>query len=449
MPLQSINPATGEVLRTFPTLDEAAVQQRIGQAAEAALQQRSLPLDHRVLCLRKLASLLEEDSADIARTISLETGKPIRGAAGEVRRCVETCRYYADNAVRLMAPEVISTEGGQAYIQWSPIGVVLAVMPWESPLWHVLRFAVPTLVAGNAVLLKHAPSVPQTALLIEGLVRRAGFSRGALTALLVDERMVETVFADERVAAVTVTGPEAVGRALAAQAGWLLKKGAMHLQGSDPMVVMASADLDAAVAAAGQALRDGSGARRIIVEAGVYGEFLRRLTTLVDGFRIGDPSREETEVGPLGTVEAAALLEEQIKAAVTAGGRIACGGARLVGRGNFLEPTVLTDVPRTSAVARDPLAGPVTMLFRARDLQDAIALANGSPFTRSASVWTKEPGEQQGLIAGVDAGFVALNALALDDPRLPVGGARRSGYGRELGSQGIREFLIAKTVVIA
>jgi succinate-semialdehyde dehydrogenase/glutarate-semialdehyde dehydrogenase len=450
MPLQSKNPATDELLRDFAPITDDALRARIAQAAEAAAAQRTLPLEHRALCLRKLGSLLDEESADLARTITLETGKPIRAARAEIARCAEAARFYAEQAARMLAPELIPTEGGQAYVQWSPMGVVLAVMPWESPFWQPLRFAIPTLAAGNAVLLKHASSVPQCALLLEALVRRAGFSRGALGTLLIEDRMVEMVLGDERVAAVTITGTEAEGRAIAAQAGWLLKKCTLHLPGSDPLVVMPSADLDAAVAAAVSALAGGGSAgRRLVVYSGIFNDFSHRLVAAVEALQIGDPMKAETEVGPLGTADAVATLVEQVEAAVTAGGRILTGGARLVGRGNFFEPTLLVDVPRTAPVARDALTGPTALVFRARDLADAIAIANDTPFGRAASVWTKEPAEQQQLIAGIDAGSVALNALPGEDARLPVGGSKRSGFGRELGTAGIREFLVAKTVSIA
>lgn len=455
MPLQSTNPATGELLRSFPTLAEDALQQRIAQAAEAATSQRSIPLEHRALCLRKLAILLTEESAELAHTITLETGKPIRAAAAEIARCAEACRYYAENSARLLAPELLQSDGatvggqtsGQAYVQWAPVGVVLAVMPWESPFWQALRFAIPTLMAGNTVLLKHAATVPQCALLIEALVRRAGFERGALSSLLIEDRLVETVLGDPRVAAVSVTGTETAGRAIAAQAGWLLKKSALHLPGSDRMVVMPSANVQEAVAAAARGLAAGAG-KRLILTASIYNDFVDSLVATVDALRIGDPLKDDTEVGPLGTAEAVTMLAEQIEAAVTAGGRILTGGTRLVGRGNFFEPTLLGDVPRTAAVAHDALAGPVAMVFRARDLADAIALANDTPFGVGASVWTKEPNEQQQLIAGIDAGAIALNGLPGEDPRLPFGGSKRSGYGRELGSAGMREFLHAKTVSI-
>ncbi|MEZ2348730.1 aldehyde dehydrogenase family protein [Terriglobus sp. RCC_193] len=448
MPLQSLNPATGDTLRTFATWDEDALQARIAQAHEAATLQRALPLEHRLLCLRKLASLLDEEGVELARTITQETGKTIAASAKEVARCADTCRYYADHAVRLLAPELLPGEGEHAYVQWSPIGVVLAVLPWQSPFWHAFRFCVPVLIAGNAVLLKHAASVPQCSLQIEALVRRAGFPRGALTALLIEDSLVETALANDYVAAVSVCGTEATGRALAAKAGWQLKKSVLHLPGNDPMIVMPSADQDAAIAAVIDAIGKGDSIRRMIVHSEMYTAVMGRLIGAVESLSVGDPMREETRVGPLGTSDAVTLLEEQVKAAVTAGGRVLTGGTRMVGRGNFFEPTLLADVPRNSAVARDAFSGPVCLLFRAHDLQDAIAIANDTPLGRAASVWTKEPAEQQQLIHGVDAGFVALNALPADDPRLPVGGAKRSGYGRELGSQGIREFLVAKTVLL-
>ena len=448
MPLQSINPATGEVLRTFTPISDEALRVRIGRAVEAAATQRLLPLEHRALYLRKLGSLLDEECADLARTVSLETGKPSPAALAEIALCAAAARFYAEQSARLLAPELLHSENGQSYVQWSPMGVVLAVMPWESPFWHALRFAIPALVAGNAILLKHAASVPQCALQIEALVRRAGFARGALSSLLIESSTVEMVLADERVAAVTVTGSESTGRAVAAQAGWLLKKSALHLPGSDPLVVMPSADLDAAVAATARALASGSQTKRLVVSSEIFNDFVPRLVAAVENLKIGDPLKEGTEVGPLGTADAVSTLAEQVEAAVTSGGRILTGGARMVGPGNYFEPTILSDVPRAAPVARDALVGPVALVFRASDLADAIAIANDSPLGGAASVWTKEPSEQQQLIAGIDVGVIALNALPGDDARAPVGGTRRSGYGRELGAAGIREFMVAKTVLI-
>jgi succinate-semialdehyde dehydrogenase/glutarate-semialdehyde dehydrogenase len=452
MPLHSINPATGELLRSFPTLTEEALRARIAQASEAATVHRGISLEHRTLYLRKLATLLQVEAVDLAATITTETGKPLRASRLEVQRCVDLCRYYADQAPRLLVPELLQSDNGQAYVQWAPLGLVFAVVTWESPLWHTLRFAVPALVAGNAVLLKLAASVPQCALALEALVRRAGFERGVFSALLIEDRQVEVVLNDERVAAVSVTGSDTVGRAIAAQAGWLLKRSALQLPGSDAMVIMPSADMDAATAAAARALTgiDGaSAAKRIIVYSGIYNDFLHQLVIAVEALRIGDPSKDDTEVGPLGNAEAIKMLAAQVEAAVTAGGRVLTGGARLVGgRGHYFEPTLLSDVPRTASVARDTVSGPVALVFRSRDLIDAIAIANDSPFGLGASVWTKEPAEQQALINGIDAGTIALNSLPSFDPRLPVGGSKRSGYGRELGGAGIREFMQARTVLI-
>lgn len=446
MPIQSTNPATGAVLRSFTALDEAALKARIAQATAAAALLRATPLEHRALCLRKLATLLVEDKAELADTITLETGTPKRDALAEILRCAEACRYYAEAAARMLAPEPLpSTGAGRAYLQYSPMGVVLAVLGWHGPLWQAFRFLAPALMGGNVCLLRHAPTVPQCSMLVESLVRRAGFVRGAVTALLIENRDVEAVLGDDRVVAVTVTGSEAVGRAVAAQAGWLLKKSVLHLGGSDPFVVMPTANLDKAVAAA---VAHGGTAKRIIVHADVYTDFLHRFVAAVDAVRVGDPAKDNTEIGPLGTADALKTLEEQIKSAVAAGGRVVTGGSRLVGAGNYFENTVLSDVPRTSPVYRDEIVGPVALVFRARDLADALSIANDTPYGLGASVWTEEPSEQQQLITGVDAGTVALNAVAASDARLPFGGTKRSGYGRELGAAGMREFLNAKTVYI-
>lgn len=454
MPIQTVNPATGDLVRTFEPLSDEALATKLQGAAEAAEQQRILPMEHRALCMRKLALLLDEERAELARTITLEMGKPITAAEAEVAKCASACRYYAEHAARIIAPELLSTEGGQAYVQYEPLGVVLAVMPWNFPFWQVFRFAAPALMAGNVCLLKHAPNVPQCALLMEGLVRRAGFPRGAVSALLIENPQVESVLADPRVAAVTVTGGETAGRAIAAQAGWLLKKSVLELGGSDPFVVMQSADLQAAISAAVQARLVNGGqsciaAKRFIVQEEVYAEFLRGLVQAFEAVRIGDPMRRETTLGPLATVRQVDTLEQQVKAAVAAGGRVVYGGARLVGRGFYFEPTILTGVPRTASVYHDEIFGPVAMVFRARDLEEAIEIANDTPFGLGASVWTKEPAEQQQLISRIQSGMVFLNAMVASDPRMPFGGTKRSGYGRELAAHGMHEFLSAKTVYIA
>ncbi len=448
MDLLSINPASGEVLRSFPSLTEEGLRERIALAATAARQQFAAPLDHRILALRKLSTLVEAEAAELAHTIAIETGKPLRHAREEVASCAEVCRYYAEDATRLLAPELLAAGQGQAHVQSRPTGVILAVMPWNSPLWHGFRFAVPALVAGNAVLMKHAGSVPQCALHMAALVRRAGFPRGTYTALLMEDSLVETALNDERVQALTFTGPGIAGRALAAQAGWLLKRSALHLDGSDAFVVMPSADLEASVAACVRAFALGASiGKRIVLHGDVYKAVAGRFVAALEALHIGNPLLRETELGPLGTAAALQQVTEQVDAAVAAGGRVLTGGSRMVGAGNFFEPTLLSGVPLSAA--RDCMLGPVALLFRAEDVEDAIAIANSTPFAGSAAVWTRDPSEQQRLTADIRAGFVALNSFPADDPHLPMGGWAASGYGKELGEAGLREFLQMKTVWIA
>ncbi len=447
MPLHSTNPATGEILRSVNTLTEDGLRDRISLAAKAAEEQRAIPVEHLALALRKFAALLEDECEDAARTVTQETGKPIRAARDEVARCVDACRYYAEHGPQMLAPDLLPGSSGSAYVQWSPVGVILAVLPWESPLWRGVQYAAPALLAGNAVLLKHAASVPGSALLLEALVRRAGFTQGALAALIVDDALVEAALHDERVVRVAVCGSETAARALAAQAGWLLKKATLHLPGSDPLIIMPSADLEAAVASAVHALAAAaSSAKRLIVHTAVYEEAAKLLVQALEALRVGDPMKEDTDVGPVGTPDALAALEEQVQAAVKAGGRVLTGGTRLIGTGNFFEPTLLGDVPRASAVARDAFTGPLALIFRADDLQDAVACANETPFNRSASLWTREPGEQQQLIDAVRAKSIALNALPYESAPPPADRGERHTY--QAGPVGIREWMQAKTVLL-
>jgi succinate-semialdehyde dehydrogenase/glutarate-semialdehyde dehydrogenase len=452
MAIESINPATGKLLRRFDPLPDDAIPQRIALAAEAFRAYATVPLEHRALCMRKLASILEQEVEDFAILITQEMGKPLEAARFEILKCAHTCRYYAEHAARMLAPESIPT--GYSYVRWDPLGVILAVMPWNFPFWQVFRFLAPALMAGNVALLKHAPNVPQCAIAIESLVRRAGFPRGVFQTLLLEISQVEKVLGDERIVAVTVTGSETAGRAVAAQAGWLIKRSVLELGGSDPFIVMPSADLDLAVETAVRSRCVNSGqsciaAKRFIIADEIYDSFESRFVTAMESVRVGDPMKEGTEIGPLATASAVDRLEEQVKAATRAGARILTGGERMLGEGNYFEPTVLTGLPRTASVYREELFGPVAMLFRARDLDDAIELANDTPFGLSASAWTRDPAEQQRLVSELQCGGVFLNAMVASDPRLPFGGIKRSGYGRELSAAGMREFLNAKTVVIA
>ncbi|HMF63670.1 MAG TPA: NAD-dependent succinate-semialdehyde dehydrogenase [Edaphobacter sp.] len=453
MAIESINPANGKTLRRFDPLTDEAVREKIALAAEAFRTYATVPLEHRALCMRKLAAILEHETDDLATIITIEMGKPLHAARLEVLKCATACRYYADNAARILAPESIPTEN-HSYVRWDPLGVILAVMPWNFPFWQVFRFLAPALMAGNVALLKHASNVPQCALSIESLARRAGFPRGTFQTLLIEARQVETVLADERIAAVTLTGSEPAGRAIGAQAGWLIKKSVLELGGSDPFIVMPSADLDLAIETAVKARCVNSGqsciaAKRFLVADEIYDVFESRFVAGMDAMRVGDPMKDETDIGPLATPRIVDELEAQVKTAVQAGARILTGGERMIGDGNYFEPTVLTGVPRTSAVYREELFGPVAMLFRVQDLNEAIAIANDTPFGLSASAWTRDPVEQQRLVSELQCGAVFLNAMVASDPRLPFGGIKHSGYGRELSAAGMREFLNAKTVVIS
>jgi succinate-semialdehyde dehydrogenase/glutarate-semialdehyde dehydrogenase len=454
MAIESINPATGKLLRRYDALTDEDAQKKITLAADAFRNSASVPLDHRALCMRKLASILEHEIEDLALLITQEMGKPLNASRQEILKCADTCRYFADHAARILSSESIPTEHHHSYVRWDPLGVILAVMPWNFPFWQVFRFLAPALMAGNVGLLKHAPNVPQCALAIESLVRRAGFPRGSFQALLIEAHDVESILGDERVAAVTVTGSETAGRAVAAQAGWLIKKSVLELGGSDPFIVMPSANLDLAIETAVHARCVNSGqsciaAKRFIVADAVYEAFESRFVAGMEAMRVGDPVKDSTDIGPLATARAVDTLEAQVKAAKSAGARILTGGERMVGEGNYFEPTVLAGVPRSASVYREELFGPVAMLFRVKSLDEAIDLANDTPFGLSASAWTRDPAEQQRFVSELQCGGVFLNTMVASDPRLPFGGIKRSGYGRELSAAGMREFLNAKTVVIA
>jgi succinate-semialdehyde dehydrogenase / glutarate-semialdehyde dehydrogenase len=454
MAIESINPATGQLLRQFEPLTDEAARQKIALAAEAFRTYALIPLEHRTLWMRKLAAILDNELDDLAALITLEMGKPIEASRYEILKCADACRYYAEHAARILAPESIPTEHNHSYVRWDPLGVVLAVMPWNFPFWQAFRFLAPALMAGNVAVLKHAPNVPQCALAIEALVRRAGFPRGTFQNLFLEVQQVETILGDDRIVAVTVTGSEAAGRAIGAQAGWLIKKSVLELGGSDPFIVMPSADLDLAIETAIRARCVNSGqsciaAKRFIVADEIYDAFESRFVAGMEAIRVGDPMKPDVQVGPLATAHAVDLLEEQVKAATRVGARILTGGERMLGAGNYFEPTVITGIPRNSAVYREELFGPVAMLFRAQDFNEAIEIANDTPFGLGASAWTRDPAEQQRLVTELQCGGVFLNTMVASDPRLPFGGIKRSGYGRELSAAGMREFLNAKTVVIA
>jgi succinate-semialdehyde dehydrogenase/glutarate-semialdehyde dehydrogenase len=452
--LHSINPATNTLLRSFEPLTADALAAKLALAGAAAESYPLVRLDQRIFWMRRLALLLDAETEELAALMTAEMGKTLTAARAEVAKCALCCRYYADHAPALLAPERIATEHADAHVRYDPLGVILAVMPWNFPLWQVFRFAAPALIAGNVALLKHAPSVPQCALAIEALVRRAGFPRGSFQTLLLEDTQVESVIADPRVAAITLTGSEAAGQAIAAQAGWFLKKTVLELGGSDAFIVLPSADLDKAIPAAVQSRCINNGqsciaAKRFLIHESVYDEFTRRFTAAMAFLRVGDPTDPATDIGPLASPRALERLREQIAAATACGGRILTGGGTVHAAGNYIAPTVIVDVPRDAPITQQEIFGPVALVFRIASLDDAIALANATPFGLAASCWTRDTIEQQRLAERLQCGGVFFNAIVASDPRLPFGGIKRSGYGRELAAAGMREFLNAKTIVVS
>ena len=451
MTIATINPATGELLKSFEPHSGAEIEERLRRASEAFRTHRRTSFAARGAMLLRVAEMLERRKERYSRLITTEMGKPVAAAARELEKGARACRYYAEEAARLLGAERITTAARESYVRYEPLGPVLAVMPWNFPFWQVLRVAAPALMAGNVLLLKHASNVPQCALAVEELFRAAGFQRGALQTTLVGPERVAGLIADPRVAAVTLTGSDAAGSRVAAEAGRHLKKTVMELGGSDPFIVMPSADLDEAVKTAVRARVLNSGqsciaAKRFIVAGEVYDEFERRFAAGMGSLRVGDPFDEATEVGPLATEQVLQELDAQVRDALDAGARLVLGGGRLPGRGFYYAPSVLTDVPLHARAYREELFGPVALLFRARDAEEAVRLANDTPYGLGASAWTNDAREARRFVEEIEAGSVFVNGLVSSDPRLPFGGVKRSGYGRELGAHGLREFVNVKTV---
>ena len=403
--------------------------------------------------MQKAATILDAECRELGRLMTLEMGKPIGAAIAEAEKCATACRYYAENARDFLADQPVKMEGGKSWVAFQPLGVVLAIMPWNFPFWQVFRFAAPSLMAGNVGVLKHASNVPQCALAIEDVFRRAGFGDGVFQTLLVGSDMIEGIIADKRIAAVTLTGSEGAGRSVASVAGKHLKKSVVELGGSDPFVVMPSADLEQAVSTAVIARMINNGqsciaAKRFIIHEKIYAEFLKKFVAGVSAIRIGDPMDEKTQLGPLATGTIRDQLDDQVKASVAAGARLATGGRKLEGNGFFYAPTVLTDIPPNAPAAREELFGPVASVFKAKDLADAIRIANGTSFGLGASAWTRDAAERDRFVAEIESGLLFINGMVASDPRLPFGGVKNSGFGRELAEFGIREFVNIKSVRI-
>jgi succinate-semialdehyde dehydrogenase/glutarate-semialdehyde dehydrogenase len=454
MAIASINPATGEKLREFSPLNDAEIDKRLKRAEHAFAHHRREPFAKRAQLMTTVASLLEQEREKLARTITLEMGKLLRAAVDEVEKCARGCRYYAENTERFLGDEPAQTSAARSYVRYEPLGPVLAIMPWNFPFWQVFRFAAPALMAGNVGLLKHAANVPQCALAIEEIFCRAGFDEGVFQTLLIEAGQVEKVIVDPRVKAVTLTGSEKAGSAVASAAAREIKKSVLELGGSDAFIVMPSADFENAVSTAVTARTINSGqsciaAKRFLVADKVYDKFLEEFVARMRGLKIGDPLDETTEIGPLATEQIRNSVHEQVQKSIAAGAKLLTGGNRVHGPGFFYEPTVLVDVPKESPAYREEVFGPVASIFRVRDAADAVEIANDSTFGLGASAWTNDRNEQELFASELESGMVFINAMVASDPRLPFGGVKRSGFGRELGAHGIREFTNAKTIWIS
>jgi len=458
MSIASINPATGDTLKTFDELTEQQLAEKLRRAAETFREYRRTDIKERAVLMLTVAEILKDETKNLARLMTTEMGKPIKAAVQEAEKCAWVCRYYAETAEKHLADQIVESNASKSYVHFQPLGVVLAVMPWNFPFWQVFRFAAPALMAGNVGLLKHASNVPQCALAIADIFSRAGFPDGAFQTLLIGSDAVQSALEDSRVAAATLTGSELAGRSVASIAGKQIKKTVLELGGSDPFIVMPSADLRAAVSTAVKARTINNGqsciaAKRFIVHEQIYDEFEKGFVDAMKALRVGDPMNESTDVGPLATMQILKDLEAQVQVSVAAGAKILTGGQRAsfedeLAGGNFYEPTVLADIPKDSPAFSDEIFGPVASLFRVKDIDEAIDLANATSFGLGAASWTNDESERDRFVEEIEAGCVFINGMVASDPRLPFGGVKHSGYGRELGEFGIREFVNIKTVWI-
>jgi len=453
MAIATVNPATGQLMKSFEALTDAEIETKLQKAADTFAKYRHVPFAERARMMMKAADILDRDKEKFARMMTMEMGKTLRSAVEEAAKCALGCRYYAENAERFLADEVVETTASRSYIRYQPLGTVLAIMPWNFPFWQVLRFAAPALMAGNVGLLKHASIVPQCALMIEDIFRRAGFPEGAFQTLLIGSQKVERILDDPRVMAATLTGSEGAGVQVGMAAAKRIKKVVLELGGSDPFIVMPSANLEVAVTTAVKARIVNNGqsciaAKRFIVAEKIADEFERKFVSKMEALKVGDPFDEQTELGPLATADGVTDLDRDVQKTVRAGARVLTGGKPLDRPGNFYAPTVLTNIPEDSPAYKEELFGPVASVFRAKDVDDAIRIANDSRFGLGASAWTNDPKERERFINDLESGMVFINRMVVSDPRIPFGGVKWSGHGRELGAHGIREFTNVKTVWI-
>jgi acyl-CoA reductase-like NAD-dependent aldehyde dehydrogenase len=450
---QSINPATGEVLRTYSYLTDPEIEAALARAAREAPGWGALSCAQRAAPMRAAAGLLRQEKATLARTITEEMGKPVAEAEAEIDKSAWNCEYVAEHAERWLADEVVETNAALTYVSYLPLGTVLTVLPWNFPVWQIFRATVSLLMAGNTVLLKHAPNVLGSAELVTQLMRRAGFPEGVFQNFPIPVDRVPRVIADPRVAAVTLTGSPAAGAAVAAQAGAACKKSLLELGGSDPFIVLDDADVEAAVAAAVKARFTNCGqvclaAKRFIVTPGIASEFEERMVSEVAKLRVGDPLERTTQLGPLAREDLRDTLHRQVQESIASGARLLAGGQPRAGRGFYYEPTVLADARAPMPVVTEETFGPVAAILRARDPEDAVALANDSRYGLSCCLWTKDLDRARALARRIATGGVFINSVSASDPRMPVGGVKLSGYGRELGRAGMLEMVNQQSVWI-
>jgi succinate-semialdehyde dehydrogenase/glutarate-semialdehyde dehydrogenase len=454
MPIATINPATGETLQTFQPLTEAEIEHKLQLAVTAFHAEQKTSFAERARRMNKVADILDRDKEKFAQLMTLEMGKPYKAAIAEAVKCAGGCRFYAANAEKFLADEALDTGAQKSFIRYRPIGPILAVMPWNFPFWQVIRFAAPALMAGNVGLLKHASNVPQCALAIEQIFLEAGFPAGAFQTLLIGSQQVDAILNDPRVVAATLTGSEQAGIQVGMAAAKRIKKVVLELGGSDPFIVMPSADLDAAVSTAVEARVINNGqsciaAKRFIVADSVAPDFEKKFVARMQNLRVGDPFDEKTELGPLATADAVKSLDADVQTSIKAGAKLLTGGHPLKLPGNYYAPTVLTNIPKNSPAYGEEFFGPVALMFRVKNIDEAIRLANDVRFGLGASAWTTDPAERERFINELESGMVFINKMVASDPRIPFGGVKSSGHGRELSANGIREFMNIKTVSIA
>jgi succinate-semialdehyde dehydrogenase/glutarate-semialdehyde dehydrogenase len=449
--LRSINPATGRELATFPELHEAGIEAAIAKASAMRYAWREAGMAMRSKMLHAVAGVLRADKPRFAALMTSEMGKPIVEAEAEVEKCAWTADWIADNAARLLADEPVESTATRSYVRFQPLGVVLAVMPWNFPFWQALRAGLPALAAGNVMLLKHASNVPQCALAVEDVFREAGVPDGVFQTLLIGPGPVEQIITDRRVAGVTLTGSEAAGARVAAAAGKALKKSVLELGGSDPFIVLADADVATAATVGCRARNQNNGqsciaAKRFVVVESVADEFEARFAAAVGSLKVGDPMDRANQFGPLARADLLDDLERQVDRSVAMGARVLIGGRRIAGAGNYFQPTVLADVRAGMPVYNEETFGPVAAVIRVKDEEQALQVANDSDFGLGSAIWTKDVDRGQRLAERVEAGLVFINGMVASDARLPFGGVKKSGFGRELSEYGIKEFVNIQTV---